>query len=125
MEKPMSFEYVPLGDERPKPPDLTNRRGWVRYQCRPATGGRVLVGEKQEMQRGWLLNLSQGGAAMLLNRPLEAGQPVVLRIQKLEGNSAVELAARVVHSAPQLNGDWAVGFEFVRPLTDEELETLL
>jgi hypothetical protein len=121
----MSFQFTALGGKEQPPPSLRNRRATVRYLCAPATSGRLVVVEKQEMQRAWVLDLSLGGVGLLLSRPLEAGLLVVIRLKSSEGGKVFELPAHVARSTKQSSGDWTVGCEFVTRLTPDEMETLL
>lgn len=120
----MSFQHVSLqafGDGQRK---WLNRRATVRYQCAPATVGKVFAGAREDFIRVCVLDLSRGGARLLLDRSLPAGQQVNLHVSALT-NKKREFSARVAHASEQPNGEWLVGLEFERPLTDDELDTLL
>jgi hypothetical protein len=84
-----------------------------------------MIVEKQEMQRAWVLDLSLTGAGLLLNRPLETGLFVVLRMKSTSGGQVFELPAHVARSTRTNSGDWVVGCELVTRLSPEELEALL
>lgn len=102
----------------------SNRRATVRYHCAPATPGGVVVLEKQEIQRGWVLNLSVTGVGMLLPRPVAGGLLVLIRL-KGAGVKVHELTARVAHSTREPSGEYVVGCELITRLTPEELDELL
>lgn len=122
----MSFQYVPLAEERlPARKSPSNRRAAVRYHCGPATPGKVLLVEGQEWQRAWVLDLSLGGVGLLLNRPLEAGLSIVVVLKCSTTGKSEEILARVCHSSRQADGDWVVGCEFTTKLNDEQLDRLL
>ena len=122
----MSFQYVPLGGEVKKPRSPSNRRASVRYQCGPATPGRVLTVEGQEWQRAWVLDLSLGGVGLLLGRPVEMETRIVVVLKSnTTPKKLYELAARVCHCARQPDGDWVAGCEFETKLTDDVLDALL
>jgi c-di-GMP-binding flagellar brake protein YcgR len=122
----MSFQYVPFTGEEP-PPRLspTNRRASVRYQCGLATPGRVLLGEGEEWQRGWVLDLSLGGVGLLLDRQLETGSPVVIVLKCATQQKTFELVAHVCRASRQQDGDWMIGCEFETKLTADDLDVLL
>lgn len=121
----MSVPSRPLAGQSNGSSASTNRRALVRYQCAPATVGRVLLTDKQEWQRAWLLDLSQGGAGVLLGRQVEAGKHVVLQIKSASSSKTYELPARVAHATCRPDGEWVVGLELLTRLTPDELDALL
>jgi hypothetical protein len=123
-EEVMSFRNVPLAGEPPQTPD-SNRRAAIRYHCAPATAGRVLLPPRQEMQRGWVLDVSLGGVGLLLGRPLTPGTSVVIRMSGPEDGQAHELPAQVIHATREIGGEWVVGCQLTTPLTRDELDALL
>jgi hypothetical protein len=120
----MSFEYTLTSDPLAGRRLPTNRRASVRYQCGPATPGRVLV-DGQEWQRAWVLDLSLGGVGLLLNRPLETHSELIIVLKNDALKKVFELPARVCHAVRQMDGDWIVGCEFADKLTEEQLDELL
>jgi hypothetical protein len=122
----MSIQNIPLAGESPSSKHtFANRRGYVRYQCGPATPGRLQVVHGEEWHRVWLLDLSLGGAGLLLNRPLDPGLALVLRLRSDRQHKNYDLPARVAHASRQPDGDWIIGCEFDQQLTDELLDALL
>jgi c-di-GMP-binding flagellar brake protein YcgR len=119
------FSYRPGGQEPSTPTARSNRRATVRYQCPPATSGKVYCGEALEFQQAWVLDLSMGGMGLLLARPLQAGALLNIQIKILSPKKLFQLSARVVHATAQPNGDWLVGCEFDQKLTGEDLDALL
>jgi hypothetical protein len=101
------------------------RRAAPRYHCGPATLGHLVAPDSGEIRRGWVLDLSTGGAGLLLPQPLPPGSLVVLHIKSSTGDRRYELPGRVIHATTQLSGDWLVGCEFADPLADEDLDALL
>lgn len=100
-----------------------NRRATVRYQCAPATSGKVLVTDDQEYQRAWILDLSATGAGLEIARPLAAGAFLVIQLKGR--TNTYQLPAHVAHATRQLSGEWLVGCELVNRLSDAELDDLL
>lgn len=121
----MSFQYLSLQTDEASRRKWINRRGSVRYQCAPATVGKVFSGPREEYQRIWVLDLSKGGAGILLGRPLVSGQEIFIQISSPSNNQKLEFGARVAHVTEKVTGEWIVGLEFLRPLTDDELDALL
>ena len=120
----MSHQYVPLQRELASGSRI-NQRATVRYQCAPATPGRLIVADDREFQRAWILDLSIKGIGMQLSRPLKAGALVLIQLKSIVEKKTFDLAARVAHATLMPGGDWVVGCEFIQPLGKEELDDLL
>jgi hypothetical protein len=97
----------------------------VRYQCPPATVGRVLVAEPYHTLDAWLMNLSVSGAGLLLNRALEEGACILLELEVVGRAAPLELGARVAHCNRHHDGAWVIGCTFTAKLSDDDLEALL
>ncbi|MBI2808916.1 MAG: PilZ domain-containing protein [Planctomycetes bacterium] len=104
---------------------LMNRRATIRYQCAPATVGRVFSADDQEFQRAWILDLSLKGIGMQLLRPLEPGQMIAVAIKSNDGKKTFDLSAHVMHCHVNQQGECNVGCELTIPLTPDELDQLL
>jgi hypothetical protein len=71
-------------------------------------------------------DLSLGGVALIVNRPLEVGATVAVVPESLPASLYPGLDARVVHARPHdAAGLWLVGCAFLTPLTEEQLAALL
>jgi hypothetical protein len=117
----MPSQYV---SQQNASPTRVNKRATVRYQCAPATPGRVIVAEDQEFQRAWVLDLSVKGIGLQLTRPLKAGTLVVIQMKSSQ-KKIYDLAAQVAHATAMSCGDWVVGCELIQRLSQEELDDLL
>jgi hypothetical protein len=101
-----------------------NHRATVRYQCAPATCGRVVMAADLEFQRAWVLDLSTSGVGLHMPRPIKTGTPLVIQL-KSANQKVYELSARVVHTTAMPLGDFRIGCELVTGLSDEDLDALL
>lgn len=104
------------GRDRRVAPRCPGRR-WV--SCR--TPGRRRSGALPAS----VLDVSASGIGLCLGRPLGPRDVVSLEWQGTGRTGAHMMLARVVHAAPVDAVTWAVGCEFARRLTDEELASLL
>jgi hypothetical protein len=68
-------------------------------------------------------NVSAGGIRLLVDRSLEPGTVMALRLKT--GRSSVLQSARVVYAQPRAEGDWTIGCKLSMPLSACELESLL
>jgi hypothetical protein len=121
----MSFQYVPYKEGEAQQRAWMNRRASVRYQCGPATPGRVALVDKQEFLRAWILDLSAHGIGLLIPRQLDAGQRVIVTLKAASGQKTYALPAQVAHVTRHPQGEWIVGFELDRPLSSDDLDALL
>jgi len=116
---------IPSADSKSKTKVLRNRRASVRYQCAPATPGKICVGDCTEYQRVWVIDLALGGAGLLMSRPLECDTALIVRLHGLASQNVYDLPAHVVHANQQSDGDWLVGCQFTDKLSREQLDDLL
>ncbi len=100
-----------------------NRRVAVRFPCGRKTSGRFSLG--RHLHRARIHDLSVGGMALLLRRPLRAGRSVLIQLKNDELELAYDLAASVAHSTKKSRTHWLVGLAFARELTETELRNLL
>ena len=102
-----------------------NNRRTVRYSCAPATVGRLFIADDREYQYACVLNISEGGIGLVLERPVAAGTLIIVQVRTVETKVADDLTARVTHCTRQVSGEWLVGCEFAEALTPDTLDTLL
>lgn len=96
-----------------------------RYRCAPATLGKVLFSEGEEPLQAWAHNLSVTGVGLNLDRPLDAGTMITIRLRGGVSHPPLVVPARVMHATQEMDGTWRIGCEFERELDPDELETLL
>jgi len=120
----VSYQYVPLEGGIGKG-GWANQRATVRYQCAPATAGRIVIADDHEFQRAWVRDLSIKGAGLQLSKPLKPGLFLIIQLKSTNRERSFELPARVAHATPLPAGDFLIGCEFTNPLSQEELDELL
>ncbi|MCI0377090.1 MAG: PilZ domain-containing protein [Gemmataceae bacterium] len=69
-------------------------------------------------------DISAKGIGLSLCYPFKAGTYLAVDLQIPKGTRGI-LLTRVVHARDQADGMWHVGCEFVKQLTDSELELLI
>jgi hypothetical protein len=105
-----------------KRPVALERRAWVRYASCPYAASYVL---DVKTDVGWwakIHDVSAGGVALSLDWRVKPGSILILEKLGGTGRPYRALTLRVAHTSPDPAGGWFVGCEFVRPLTDEDLE---
>jgi hypothetical protein len=104
------------------------RRAWVRYDsslsasCQP-TGTLKDAGWAAQVR-----DISLGGLGLLLQHRFRPGTPLLVELKNAAGEVLRTVPVRVAHATPFLRGNnpcWLLGCQFVHPLTDAELKSLL
>ena len=96
----------------------------TRYRCSLATLCHVILPDEGQRLEAWASNLSETGIAFSMDRGLEAGRPVLLRLKGRQGRVLTK-DAQVAHATQQLDGNWCIGCHFAEPLDLETLDELL
>jgi PilZ domain len=105
-----------------------DKRVWVRYDCVrcPVKANYRKVsdpaGESQPVQ---VLDISAAGIGLSVCSPLDAGSLLTLDLLDKSGQRALTMLACVVHTTSRVGGEYAVGCNFIRELSEEELQSLL
>jgi hypothetical protein len=101
------------------------QRSAVRYRCNLATLGRLYFPISREWLDSWVHNLSVTGIGLDLERCLEVGTRLVIRLKGPSGGEPIQAEAQVIHTTQEVDGTWRVGCSFQNQLTPEDLDTLL
>ena len=108
-----------------KPISLSNRRATVRYRCAPATIGKVISSEDQDLQIACIVDLSLTGIGMQVPRAIAAGRLILVAIKSMDGTRTFELSAKVVHCSSVPHDEWYLGCRLTTTLTPDDLDSLL
>jgi hypothetical protein len=101
------------------------RRTAVRYRCAVGTVGRLSLADRSESMDVVIMNLSETGIGLTLDRPLEKGAQVTIMLRGPAPDNAVVLPSRVMHATADSDGTWRVGCMFGGRLMPETLLELL
>jgi hypothetical protein len=101
------------------------RRAWVRYSCDLDFSCQPIAVGNDNRWLGRVLNLSRGGACLVVGRRFERGTILAIELQSGAQSVTGPLLARVAHCTPQSHSDWLIGCSFVRELSEEELQALV
>lgn len=104
---------------------LLHQRKTVRYQCAPATTGRLFSPGDTEFTWAWIKDISTRGLGLLLPRPLDIDQQIVIQVRSASTNQKLDLTGQVRHVTVLPSREWLIGCEFATPLTEETLDDLL
>jgi hypothetical protein len=101
------------------------RRQSERYPCSLQPFWRVEGQGQTESPPARIENISTTGIGLRVGEPLKPGTVLVLKLQSADGRLSRPLPARVMHATQQPVGHWLVGCQFVRKLSDEDMQALL
>jgi hypothetical protein len=103
--------------------DLERRRA-ERHACTlEATSHPIEIGET--LSWGAVVhNLSASGLGITLCYPFRPGTYLAVDVQNTRGMVRT-LMVRVLHVHDQADGQWRLGCEFIKPLTQSDMEVLL
>jgi hypothetical protein len=112
----------PEPDGSPVAPD--ERREAERFLPEPSSICRVVSDTQDEVARATVRDLSATGIGLLVRKPIKPGSVLILNLEVRECRLPRPLPVRVMHAAPADEGNWLVGCQFVRRLSEPELQIL-
>jgi hypothetical protein len=71
-----------------------------------------------------VLDISPNGMGLLVNRPVEVGTLLNIDLEGGTGRGITTILACVVHVTPR-DGQYSLGCNFIRELSEEELKVLV
>jgi PilZ domain-containing protein len=123
-EEPMSEPIMPFSEPSPVPSPDERRRAERFPSDQPSVCRIVSEGQEEGLQAS-VRDMSATGIGLLVNQPLKSGSVLILNLQTGRHRLARPLPVRVMHAAPAGEGNWLVGCQFVRRLSEPELNALL
>lgn len=105
--------------------DGDDNRVWVRFSCELKASYRKVGDVADQAQPAEVLNISANGIGLAVQPTLQAGSLVNVDLFDKNGRMMRTMLACVVHTTQRASGDYAVGCNFIRELSEEELQSLL
>lgn len=90
-------------------------------QCQPLAAR----GDNDIMWPASVRNISEGGIGLVLKRRFEPRTGLQIHLPDPGSDSTYTVFVRVVHLQQEAEGRWLLGCEFISPLTEERLNSLL
>jgi c-di-GMP-binding flagellar brake protein YcgR len=97
-----------------------DRRVWVRYPS-DVEANCATTDDAEERLSGRIRDVSRGGIKLVVNRSFQAGALLSVQLPAAEGHPAITVLACVVYVNALEADEWALGCNFARQLTDDEL----
>jgi hypothetical protein len=108
--------------ERHQPSD---QRTWVRFACAMKASYQAIAGADTAPRPAQVVNLSASGVGLVVGEPVENGTLLSVELQAADGLCTRTMLSCVVHVTARAAGAWALGCNFIRSLSDEDLKALL
>ena len=108
--------------QKPKPED---QRAWVRFPAKGTAEYHVLPGGGEPPEVAEIANISPAGIGLLTDEPLDPGVVISLTLRRNQQKPDLTMLACVVYLTDRSDGKWAAGCNFIRELSEKELNELL
>ncbi|HYT88627.1 MAG TPA: PilZ domain-containing protein [Gemmataceae bacterium] len=103
----------------------SDQRTWMRFTCDVKAQYQPIGGPETAPQNAKVINLSASGVGLLVPRSIDNGALLSVELQAASGSFRRTMLACVVHVTAQPESEWALGCNFIRSLSDEDLQALL
>ncbi len=121
-----------LGDEdleafgaRRVKPDGPDQRTWVRFPCEARATFQMVRAEEPRPEPAQVLNISPNGVGLLVGRAIDVGTLLSVDLRGTGDQAPLTIMASVARLTARDNDEWALGCNFIRELSDRELQALL
>jgi hypothetical protein len=125
----MAQPRIPVSTEQAKHRPETERRAWVRITINQEISCQhIEAATAEEAETCWfgrVRNISCGGLALRLHRRFEPGTLLVIEWPDEAKEESRSFAVQVIHATAEGHRLWIVGCEFLRSLSEEELQALV
>jgi len=116
-------ELEDFGAKRQKA-SSADQRAWMRFPCQVKATYQVVGYEETPICAAEVSNISPSGIGLLVNQPIEIGSLLNLELQQAGGSCKRTILGCVVH-ANRDGPRWALGCNFIRELSEEDLQALV
>ena len=102
-----------------------DRRALVRFDWNPENLCHLTTADRHDSRWAKIRNVSSGGIGLVANREYAQGSHLYIELHNLAKGSAQMVRAQVKHSTQKEDGSWQIGCEFLEPLRDAEVHSML
>src|SRR5262249_9550695 len=104
--------------------ETSDQRTWMRFATDVQATYQLIALPEGARQPAKVINLSASGVGLEVEEPVENGALLSVELQAGHGDFARTMLACVVHVTARQDG-WALGCNFIRSLSEEDLTALL
>ncbi|HYV40136.1 MAG TPA: PilZ domain-containing protein [Gemmataceae bacterium] len=102
-----------------------DQRLWQRIPCNINATYQLVATADQTSYAAKVLNISVTGVGLLVDRAIDNGALLSVELHNAAGTTERTILTCVVHVNPQSDGAWALGCNFIRALSEEDLRALI
>ena len=102
-----------------------DQRTWVRFACAIKASYQAIAGADTSPRPAKVVNVSASGVGLVVGEPVENGTLLSVELQAADGTCTRTMLSCVVHVRAHAEGEWALGCNFIRSLSEEDLKALL
>jgi c-di-GMP-binding flagellar brake protein YcgR len=113
-----------FGAQRIKPSN-GDLRNWVRFSSDLTATYCLATNEAKSDHNAVVTDISASGVGLVVTEPIKTGTLICVELHGPNDGPATSVLACVVHVAAQGNGQWALGSNFIRELSEEDLQNLM
>jgi hypothetical protein len=117
-------DLAPFGARRSRP-QAADQRSWERYACNVRATYQLANEPTCGPHQAQVLNISASGVGLLVSQAIDNGALLSVNLRPAAGGAGKTMLACVVHVAPQGEGQWTLGCNFITELTESDLLALL
>ena len=103
----------------------SDKRTWMRFATNRQAQFQRIGDPENTSHSAQVINLSASGIGLTVTTPVAAGDLLSLDLLGADGSVARTILACVVHETTQATGSWALGCNFIRELSEEDLHALI
>jgi c-di-GMP-binding flagellar brake protein YcgR len=106
-------------------PDPSDQRQWKRFPSSVTANYQLVARDDLRQYSARVLDISASGVGLLVERAIENGTLLSVELHNAAGTVERTMLACIVHVTRQAANEWALGCNFIRSLSEEDLEALL
>jgi c-di-GMP-binding flagellar brake protein YcgR len=103
----------------------SDKRSWERFPCNLKASYSIVTADEDETYSARVLDISASGLGLAVDRAIEAGVLLSVDLMNATGKVIRTILACVVHASCWQDGRRAIGCNFIRQLTEEDLKSLI
>jgi hypothetical protein len=113
-----------FGAKRVRPP-TSDQRTWMRFPTNIKANYLNIGDPENRVYSAQVLNLSASGVGLHVTSAVDAGALLSVDLISADGKVVRTILACVVHVTTQSAGGWALGCNFIRELSEDDLKALI
>jgi c-di-GMP-binding flagellar brake protein YcgR len=106
-------------------PDPSDQRQWKRFPASVTACYQRVASDDERHYAAKVLDISATGVGLLVDRDIENGTLLSVELHNAAGTAERTMLACIVHVTRQASSEWALGCNFIRSLSEQDLKALV